>query len=101
MVATYFDTTVSAVDLLVIVVNIAGLPISLVGTWVIDKIGLRWTILTSTSFAFSGALMKCLVTLPGLEENITKDIQYWVIFVAQFLLGVATPLAFCLPNKVC
>ena len=101
LVAAYFDTSVSAVDLFVVVVTIAGMPVSLVSTWIIDRIGLRWTIVTSTGLAFSGALMKCLVTFPGLEEDVGKDVQYWVTFVAQFLIGVASPLAFCLPNKVC
>ena len=101
LVAAYFETSVSAIDLLVVVVTIAGMPVSLVSTWVIDRIGLRWTILSSTGLAFSGALMKCLVTFPGLEEDVGKGVQYWVTFVAQFLIGVASPLAFCLPNKVC
>ena len=100
LVAAYFDTTVSAIDLLVVVVTLAGMPVSLISTWVIDRVGLRWTILSSTSLAFSGALMKCLVTFPGLEEEIDKGVQYWVTLVAQFLIGVASPLALCLPNKV-
>lgn len=44
------------------------MPVSLVSTWVIDRIGLRWTILASTGLAFCGALMKCLVTFPGLGK---------------------------------
>ena len=44
------------------------MPVSLVSTWVIDRIGLRWTILVSTGLAFCGALMKFLVTFPGLGK---------------------------------
>ena len=69
-------------------------------TFIIDQIGLRWTILTSSGLAFSGALMKCLVTFPGFEDGVDKGVQYWVTFVAQCLIGVASPLVFCLPNKV-
>ena len=87
-------------DLFVVVVTIAGMPVSLVSTWIIDRIGLRWTILCSTGLAFCGALMKCLVTLPGFEDGVDEGVQYWVTLVAQFLIGVACPLAFCLPNKV-
>ena len=44
------------------------MPVSLVSTWVIDRIGLRWTIMVSTGLAFCGALMKFLVTFPGLGK---------------------------------
>ena len=35
------------------------------------------------------------------EDGVNEGVQYWVTLVAQFLIGVACPLAFCLPNKVC
>ena len=36
-----------------------------------------------------------------IEDGVNEGVQYWVTLVAQFLIGVACPLAFCLPNKVC
>ena len=86
-------------DLFVIASTVAGMPLGLLSTWIIDKIGLRWTILTSSALAFAGALVKCLVTFPGLEENIDSDVRYWVSIPAQFLVGAANPLCFSLPNK--
>ena len=78
----------------------AGMPIGLMSTWIIDKVGLRWTLLTSSTLAFVGALIKCVVTFPGLEQNIDKDVQYWFTLAAQALIGAGNPLAFSIPNKV-
>ena len=98
--AAYFETTVSGVDFFLAAATFAGMPLSLTSTWIIDKIGLRWNILASSSLAFLGAFIKCIVTFPGIEQNIDKDVQYWSTILAQFLLGAGNPLAFAIPNKV-
>ena len=98
--AAYFETTVSGVDYFLAATTLAGMPMGLTSTWIIDKIGLRWTILTSSGLAFLGAFIKCIVTFPGLEQNIDKDAQYWCTILAQLLLGAGNPLAFSIPNKV-
>ena len=98
--AAYFETTVSGVDYFLAAATIAGMPLGLTSTWIIDKIGLRWTILTSSGLAFVGAFIKCIITFPGLEQNIDKDTQYWLTISAQLLIGAGNPLAFSIPNKV-
>ena len=98
--AAYFETTVSGVDFFLAAATVAGMPLSLTSTWIIDKIGLRWNILASSFLAFLGAFIKCIVTFPGLEQNIDKDVQYWFTILAQLLLGAGNPLVFAIPNKV-
>ena len=89
--AAYFETTVSGVDFFLAAATVAGMPLSLASTWIIDKIGLRWNILASSFLAILGAFIKCIVTFPGLEQNIDKDAQYWSTILAQFLLGAGNP----------
>ena len=98
--AAYFDTTVSGVDFFLAAATVAGMPLSLTSTWIIEKIGLRWNIIASSFLAVLGAFIKCIVTFPGLEQNIDKDVQYWSTILAQFLLGAGNPLVFAIPNKV-
>ena len=79
--------------------NFIGMPLSLLSTWIIDKIGLRRTILASSGLVCSGAFIKCLVTFPGLDQNFDKNVQYWLTLCGQFLVGPGNVLAFCIPNK--
>ena len=69
-------------------------------TLIVDEVGLRRTVLASAGLALAGGLVKCLVTLPGLEESIDADLRYWLSIPAQFLVGAANPICFSLPNKV-
>lgn len=49
---------------------------------------------------FSGGLIRCVSTFPGLEESFDPTTQYWCAVVAQILVGMANPMGFCLPTKV-
>ena len=97
--AAYFETTVSGIDLFITAPNFIGMPISLMSTWIIDKIGLRQTILTSSSLVCAGAFIKCIVTFPGLDQNFDKNVQYWMTLCGQCLVVPGNVLAFCIPNK--
>ena len=57
-------------------------------TLIVDEMGLRRTVLASAGLALAGGLVKCLVTLPGLEESIDADLRYWLSIPAQFLVGL-------------
>ena len=97
--AAYFNTTVSGIDLFITAPNFVGMPLSLMSTWIIDKIGLRRTILASSGLVCSGALVKGFVTIPGFNQNLDKNFQYWLTLCGQFLVGPGNVLAFCIPNK--
>ena len=97
--AAYFNTTLSGIDLLITAPNLIGMPLSLMSTWIIDKIGLRKTILASSGLVCSGAFIKCLVTFPGLDQHFDQKVQYWMTLCGQFLVGPGNVLAFCIPNK--
>ena len=98
--ATYFDTTVSSIDLFIAAPNFVGMPLALMSTWIIDKIGLRRTILISSGLVCTGSFIKCIVTFPGLDQYFETEVQYWLTLFAQFLVCPGNVLAFCIPNKV-
>ena len=97
--AAYFNSTVSGIDLFITAPNFIGMPLSLMSTWIIDKMGLRKTILASSGLVCIGAFIKCIVTFPGLDQHFDKNIQYWSTLCGQFLVGPGNVLAFCIPNK--
>ena len=45
-----------------------GVPMCLVSTFVVDALGFRLGMLLGTSLTFLGGLMRCLSTLPGLND---------------------------------
>ncbi len=60
----------------------------------------RKIVLLTGCLTLTGGLLRMLATLPGLNDQLDEDVQYLVSLVAQLVIGVANPLAFCLPTKV-
>ena len=67
----YFGKTVNQIDLLATISFYVGIPMCLVSTFVVDALGFRAGMLLGTSLTFVGGIVRCLSTLPGLNDSMS------------------------------
>jgi len=95
--ADYYGRKLEEIDLLTTVSFLVGIPSCLCSTYLVNKKGLRITVMVATISTFIGGLLR-LITAVGLD--IDKDTQFWLVLVAQAFNGVGNPIAVALPTKV-
>jgi len=91
---TYFNQTPLKINLFSIAFMVTGLCLTLVGSWVIDRIGLRFGVNLSAFFNLIGAWIRASEYFMG------REIAYWVVLFGSFITALGQPVFTVAPTKV-
>ena len=94
--ATFYDTTLDAINFLSLVFMITGIPCGVVATWLIDTIGLRFSVILSAWLNFLGAAVRVVSAIDGISESAMLP----VVFVGQTVAALAQPFVLFAPTKL-
>ena len=97
--AAFYDVSTADIQTVLTVSYSLGVPCCCAATYVLAKKGLRTGILIGAGLTFTGGLLCCLATLPGLRTWIPTRGWYWMTLVGQALTGMGSPFITCVPTK--
>lgn len=99
--ADYFDKDINTdIDLLSTISFYVGIPMCIISTYVVDALGFKTGMYVGTVLTFVGGGVRALSTLPGLNQQMSQDVQFYLSLLGQALTGMGNPLAVSLPTKV-
>lgn len=80
-----------AVDFLSMVYQVVYIPLIFPATWMLDKTGLRLTVIAGCLLNVVGALVKCFAVQPNL---------FWLLFLGQTICGIAQIFVLGIPARL-
>ncbi|XP_025893860.1 solute carrier family 49 member A3 [Nothoprocta perdicaria] len=95
--ASYFHISLETVNWLSLVYLLISIPFGLVATWVLDSVGLRWSVTLSAWLNMTGSIIRMFSVLKFLSLG---SRSYWYLFVGQCLCALAQPLVIFSPTKL-
>ena len=98
--AEYFDVTTSKATWLTTISFLVGMPACLVSTYLIDRGGLKLSVWITSMLTVACGLIRFIVTLPGIRDSMSEDLQFIFCMVAQTLIGIGNPICVSMPTKV-
>uniref|UniRef100_F6TYP3 Major facilitator superfamily (MFS) profile domain-containing protein n=1 Tax=Ciona intestinalis TaxID=7719 RepID=F6TYP3_CIOIN len=94
--ASFYETEVGTINWFAIVYMVVGIPFGLVATWVMEKLGLRTSLVAAAWVNLVGCILRTCSALEGLESMA----RLGLVFTGHVLSAIAQPFFMFAPTKV-
>uniref|UniRef100_A0A3P8VYC8 Solute carrier family 49 member 3 n=1 Tax=Cynoglossus semilaevis TaxID=244447 RepID=A0A3P8VYC8_CYNSE len=94
--AQYLAVTLEKINWLSLIYMVISIPIAFVSSWMLDTFGLRIMVILGSWLNMSGAVLRVLATVPGVDISY----QYIIVMGGQVLCASAQPLIIFVPTKL-
>ena len=92
----FYGTSLDTINFLSLVFMITGIPCGVVATWLIDSIGLRFSVILSAWLNCIGAVIRVVSAV----EGIAPDAMIPLVFLGQTVAAFAQPFVLFAPTKL-
>jgi len=94
--AGFYHTDVDTINWLSVIFMITGIPCGVVATWLIDVIGLRFSVILGAWLNLIGCALRVVSAIP----NLLLSARLPLVFVGQTLAAFAQPFILFAPTKL-